>query len=114
MPRHWPPGSPADRTQPYLQPVQDRGDHPRRPVATGPMARRQRRAPMRHFKPTREFFIPKGAVKITDKHSDAVAYVYSDQSSRLYGMVFFGKQGKPVFHYRYRDTTRREAAITST
>jgi hypothetical protein len=58
----------------------------------------------------REFYIPKGATKIADKHSDAVAYIF-ERAGAPYAMVFFGKQAKPVQHLRYRTTERREQSV---
>lgn len=64
----------------------------------------------------REIWVPKGAVKVTDKQSDAVAYLY--EATRLasftpkYGaLVFVGKQTKPLWHYTYKNAGVREAAI---
>lgn len=45
---------------------------------------------------TREFYIPKGAVKVADKQSDAVAYLYSTPAGQPAVRVFYGKQSKPV------------------
>ena len=58
----------------------------------------------------REFYIPKNSTKITDKLSDAVAYVY-EGGGASYAAVFFGKQAKPVSHYRYRSPEKREEAV---
>jgi hypothetical protein len=70
---------------------------------------------MRRLKFTREFYTPKGATKVTDKQSDAVAYLYSARSAKNAGKVgaavFYGKQAKPVFNYIYRDEARRNAAV---
>lgn len=44
----------------------------------------------------REFYIPKGAVKVADKQSDAVAYFYSAPNGAPSVRVFYGKQSKPV------------------
>ena len=68
------------------------------------------------FYTPREAIIPKGAMKISDKRSDAVAYLYScrntGQSNGLPAMmVFYGEQSKPVAKYFYRDDAQREAAV---
>jgi hypothetical protein len=55
-------------------------------------------------------YIPKGAIKITDKHSDAIAYIY-DRAGMPYALVFFGNQSKPFLHCPYRDAAKREQAI---
>jgi hypothetical protein len=67
---------------------------------------------------SREFYVPKGAVKVTDKKSDAVAYLYSGGASARAGgkpvpcaRVFYGKQAKPVAAYQYLDETKRADAI---
>jgi len=49
----------------------------------------------RRFPPTR--YIPKGARKVSDRKSDAVAYVYT-QRDRPCVLVYYGKQSKPVVH----------------
>lgn len=70
---------------------------------------------MRGFKFTRDFYIPKGATKVVDKFSDAVAYLYAARSAKNAGkvgaMVFYGKQAKPVSDFIYRDEARRAAAV---
>lgn len=58
---------------------------------------------------TRDFYYPKGAVKIADKASDAVAYVYN--SRRPGAVIFFGKGNKPVSNYTYTTEAAREAAV---
>jgi hypothetical protein len=63
------------------------------------------------FKFTREFYIPKGATKVTDKLSDAVAYLYPWTNGKAGAAIFFGKQAKPVTNYTYRDEARRNAAV---
>lgn len=63
------------------------------------------------FSPARESFIPLGSVKIADKHSDAVAYVYTNARGRPCASVFFGKQAKPVLACYYRDEAAREAGV---
>ena len=64
---------------------------------------------MRRFS-TREYYIPKHSTKVSDKNSDAVAYVY-EAAGAPYAAIFWGKQAKPVEHYRYRTTEKREAAV---
>jgi hypothetical protein len=65
------------------------------------------------FKFTRDFYIPKGATKVSDKLSDAVAYVYTTARERPAAAIFFGKQAKPVSHYTYRSETVRNNAVGS-
>lgn len=60
----------------------------------------------------REFYIPKGAVKVADKQSDAVAYVYDVPTRHRWGaLVFYGKQSKPTWHYTFKTPTAREARV---
>jgi hypothetical protein len=58
----------------------------------------------------REFYIPKGAAKVADKASTAVAYVYERQGV-LYALGFAGKADKPSFHYRFRTAASREQSL---
>ncbi len=62
------------------------------------------------FYTSREFYIPKHSTKVADKLSDAIAYLY-ERDGKLFAAIFVGKQAKPLSHYRYRDTARREDAI---
>lgn len=75
---------------------------------------------MARFTMPREFYIPKGSVKVSDKQSDAVAYLY--QGTRhagagggvYYGAaIFFGKQAKPWSHVTYGTPERREKDVTA-
>lgn len=64
-------------------------------------------------------FIPAGAIKVADKKSDAVAYLYNAAKGEPALRVFYGKQTKPVVAYYYtprRDQTaeqQRTAAIAN-
>lgn len=58
----------------------------------------------------REFYIPKGATKVADKSSDAVAYVYQT-GDRLYALAFLPKASKPSWHFRFRTPAEREKHI---
>lgn len=58
----------------------------------------------------REFYIPKGSTKITDKASTAVAYIY-ERNSVPYAAAFHGKADKPDWHFRFKDTTARAKRI---
>lgn len=68
--------------------------------------------PRYSFKILRESYVPKGAVKVADKASDAVAYVYTDKRARPCAMIFYGKQAKPVGHYSFRNDAERVAHVT--
>jgi hypothetical protein len=76
----------------------------------GSEALQQERKMGRYFKPQREHYIPKGSIKIADKKSTAVAYIY-ERNGKVYGMVFVGKQQKPLWHYRFRDAADRAKRI---
>ena len=61
-----------------------------------------------------KYIIPKGSLKVRDKLSDAVAYLYSRETpkgSRPCAVVFFGKQSDPVQRYQYRSEAEREASV---
>jgi len=47
---------------------------------------------------SREIYIPTGAVKVTDKQSDAVAYIYTSFKDTPAALLFFGEQAKPVWN----------------
>lgn len=55
--------------------------------------------------------IPKGAQKVSDKLSDAVAYLYTNERDQPCEMVFFGEQSKPVQRYKHRTEAEREQYI---
>jgi hypothetical protein len=55
----------------------------------------------------REFFIPKNAIKVTDKQSDAVAYLSTNSRGMPRAVVFVGKQTKPISDYWFKDEARR-------
>lgn len=56
-------------------------------------------------------YIPKGAIKIADKQSDAVAYLYGRASDgQPCAKVFYGKQSKPVLNAVFGSTPTMPAA----
>jgi len=61
----------------------------------------------------REFLLPNdvAVLKVADKASDAVAYIWTDKSGRPCARVFYGRQSKPVFSCHYRAPAQREAAV---
>jgi len=66
----------------------------------------------------RAFYVAKGATKVADKLSDAVAYVSEREAvvkmekvMRFYATIFYGKQTKPVANYQYRTRERRDQAV---
>ncbi len=66
---------------------------------------------MLRFKLRREDYIPSGALKIADKHSTAIAYIYCDKAERPNAVVFVGQQSKPVLFCSYRSEAARANAI---
>ena len=64
---------------------------------------------MKRFPPTR--YIPKNATKVTDKKSDALAYLYTNKDGKPVAVIYVGKQSKPVSHFRYKDEARRTANV---
>lgn len=59
----------------------------------------------------RELFIPKGARKVTHKHSQAVAYIYTDSRGRPCARLFYGRQSKPVWSYYFRTEEERARRV---
>jgi hypothetical protein len=60
---------------------------------------------------TRDFYIPKAAMKVADKLSDAVVYLSLNTKGKPRATVFFGKQAKPVADYWYPDEAQREKRV---
>lgn len=60
----------------------------------------------------RDFYIPKGAVKIADKASDAVAYV-AERAGKIVALGFHGAAQKPDWHYLFRNMARCQAHIAA-
>lgn len=58
-------------------------------------------------------FVPKGSIKINDKHSDAVAYLY-ERLGHPCVMIYVGKQTKPIANYRFKSNQAREKTIRET
>ncbi|MFN3253757.1 hypothetical protein [Roseibium album] len=67
---------------------------------------------MARFTFSRDFYIPKGAVKVTDKQSDAVVYLYTQKNTGLPCVAaFHGKAQKPDFKFWYPNEEQRDAKI---
>lgn len=67
---------------------------------------------MGRFRMPRTFYIPKGATKVADKLSDAVAYLYTIQrTGKAAAVMFQGKADKPAYHYTYRSVESRNQAV---
>lgn len=60
----------------------------------------------------RALYAQRGAVVVSDKQSDAVAYLYRTREGQPAAAVFFGRQTKPARRYRYRSEAKREADVT--
>jgi len=67
---------------------------------------------MRRFFQSREFFIPKGAVKIADRKSDAVVYLYTTARGKFGALGFHGKAAKPDWHFTFSSEAARERKIS--
>lgn len=63
------------------------------------------------FNTTRENFIPRGAARVSDKGSDAVAFVYVTPKGRPAAMVFCGRAVKPKWHHLFPTEIAREKAV---
>lgn len=59
----------------------------------------------------REMQVPKQAVRVIDKKSDAVAYVYTNRVGQLCARVFYGKQTKAVIACYFANAGQREKSI---
>jgi hypothetical protein len=66
---------------------------------------------MMRFAPSREFYIPSGSVKIADKASDGIVYIYTSHKGRPAAMAFHGKAAKPDWHHSFASTEAREHKI---
>ncbi len=64
------------------------------------------------FRAARALYAQRGAVVVSDKQSDAVAYLYRTREGQPAAAVFFGRQTKPARRYRYRSEAKREADVT--
>lgn len=62
------------------------------------------------FQPTRESLIPPGAVKVADKATNAVAYIYETARGPC-AIGFIGKANKPAMHFRFTSPAAREKRV---
>jgi hypothetical protein len=70
------------------------------------------------FKITREeyvkLYLPAGAVKVADKQSNAVAYLYNAKhNGKPAACIFLGKSDKPYSRHYYANEKGRESAVAS-
>jgi hypothetical protein len=72
---------------------------------------------MRRYTLTRDSivksWIPADAVKVCDKNSDAIAYIYTNKKGLPAAAVFYGKQAKPVAYEAYRDEEARAKRVAA-
>ena len=69
---------------------------------------------MRRFKPTRESYIATKSTKVSDKKSDAIAYIYDDvvRGQTIYSVTAFcAKRQKPDLHITCKSPAAREAEV---
>lgn len=66
---------------------------------------------MMRFAPSRDFYIPKGSVKIADKASDGVVYIYTSHKDKPAAIAFHGKAQKPDWHHSFANDEARERKI---
>ena len=67
---------------------------------------------MTRFAPfTRDYYIPKGSVRIADRNSDGIVYVYRSTKDRPAAMAFHGKAVKPDWHHSVANEAVRETKI---
>ena len=60
---------------------------------------------------TRESYIPKGAMKVSHKASDAVVYLYQSERGRLAAIAFHGRAAKPDWHHTFASAESRAAMV---
>jgi hypothetical protein len=63
------------------------------------------------FYTSREWYIPKNATKVSDKQSDAIAYLSINSRGKPRATIFYGQQAKPVSDYYYATDERRSDAV---
>ena len=63
------------------------------------------------MKPQRQFFIPKGAIKVTPRDVNAVIYMGRDRQERYYAMAFSGNRQRYDFYYSFASQARMEKSI---
>lgn len=60
----------------------------------------------------RDFYIPQNAVLSDGAADETAAYTY-ELDGKLYGLGFWGKSKKPLWHYRFKTDEERRAKIDS-
>lgn len=56
-------------------------------------------------------FVPAGAMKVQDKQSSAVVYLYTDKKDRLCLKAFYGRRFKPSLAYYYTTPDARQKRV---
>ncbi len=64
----------------------------------------------RRLKGPADRYIPKGAVKVAAKDSEAVAYVY-ERAGKFLAIFYRGNAAKCVWHFQYAKAAQREAKL---
>lgn len=59
----------------------------------------------------RAFYIPRASVKVADKRSDAVVYIYTNANGRPCAAAFHGRASKPDWQCYFTSEAAREAAV---
>ena len=72
----------------------------------------------KRFNFPRSFYIPKDAPNLKQldegKDLDLEFWSYEDAKGGIYGMAFWGKANKPLWHYRFRDMSQFEKKVRET
>jgi hypothetical protein len=63
------------------------------------------------FPKTRDFYIPKGAMKVSDKQTGAAVYVFTSTKGKPAAMAFAPKAIKPAWHFYFPTEARREEKV---
>ena len=56
---------------------------------------------MRFHRTIASRFVPKGSIKVADKLSDAIAYVYVSRNGKPAAVVYYGKQSSAFLNCYY-------------
>lgn len=63
------------------------------------------------FKHHRSLYVPSGAIRVADRQSTAVAYIYTGRRGQPGAVVFQGKAQKPVWNYVFTSESAREQRV---
>jgi hypothetical protein len=59
------------------------------------------------------YYIPANAVKVADKNSDAIAYVYKNKDGAPCAKMFVGKRSKPEWAYKFKNTEQLQKYVAT-